>query len=194
MERRALVREPSSSFIQRLAADHFRAHLHRQREKASAIYCGHANEYPAVCDCPPDCYCQSNSCKDRKWLSTYALAIILPLLDSSLEGYHQDDLINAGVRLGVSETSMYSHLDAMVRSDYLRVIITPDRPGPSYILNSEHNSADNHIKCPVCILQRSRASLDSYIQDQLQPLLDEAFEPGNEVPPTRVRSRFDLIE
>lgn len=28
----------------------------------SAIYCEHANEMPAVCPCPADCYCKSHSC------------------------------------------------------------------------------------------------------------------------------------
>lgn len=31
----------------------------------SAIYCGHANECPAHCDCDPDCYCQFNTCRLR---------------------------------------------------------------------------------------------------------------------------------
>lgn len=31
----------------------------------SAIYCDHANEMPAQCPCPDDCYCKSHSCKRR---------------------------------------------------------------------------------------------------------------------------------
>jgi len=30
---------------------------------SSAIFCEHANEMPAVCPCPDDCYCKENSCK-----------------------------------------------------------------------------------------------------------------------------------
>lgn len=32
----------------------------------SAIYCGHANECPSFCDCPPDCYCKEHTCKNRR--------------------------------------------------------------------------------------------------------------------------------
>jgi hypothetical protein len=28
----------------------------------SAVYCGHANEMPQVCPCPPNCYCKAHSC------------------------------------------------------------------------------------------------------------------------------------
>lgn len=31
-----------------------------------ALSCEHANEMPAICRCPPDCYCKSHSCKNRK--------------------------------------------------------------------------------------------------------------------------------
>ncbi len=36
-----------------------------RKEQASAIFCGHANENPNTCECPDNCYCQNNTCKDR---------------------------------------------------------------------------------------------------------------------------------
>lgn len=31
----------------------------------SPLYCDHANEMPAACPCPEDCYCKSHSCKKK---------------------------------------------------------------------------------------------------------------------------------
>lgn len=30
-----------------------------------AVYCEHANENPALCQCPADCYCKTHTCKNR---------------------------------------------------------------------------------------------------------------------------------
>ena len=30
-----------------------------------ALQCEHANEMPAVCPCPSDCYCKSHSCRPK---------------------------------------------------------------------------------------------------------------------------------
>jgi len=30
-----------------------------------AMFCEHANENPMICECPPDCYCQTRTCKDK---------------------------------------------------------------------------------------------------------------------------------
>lgn len=35
----------------------------RRSKKTSAVYCEHANECPAVCPCPDDCYCKDHTCK-----------------------------------------------------------------------------------------------------------------------------------
>jgi len=35
------------------------------KTSTSAIYCEHANEMPAQCPCPDDCYCKAHSCKGR---------------------------------------------------------------------------------------------------------------------------------
>jgi len=43
------------SFIENLGPD-----------DSSAVYCDHANEVPMVCECPPMCYCQTHTCKDRE--------------------------------------------------------------------------------------------------------------------------------
>lgn len=29
----------------------------------SAVYCNHANEFPARCGCPSNCYCKANTCQ-----------------------------------------------------------------------------------------------------------------------------------
>lgn len=31
-----------------------------------AAFCEHANENPGTCRCPPNCYCRSHTCKNRK--------------------------------------------------------------------------------------------------------------------------------
>ena len=33
--------------------------------KYGPLYCEHANENPAVCRCPADCYCKQHTCKNR---------------------------------------------------------------------------------------------------------------------------------
>lgn len=35
-------------------------------KQLSAMYCEHANEMPASCPCPEDCYCKSHSCRRRE--------------------------------------------------------------------------------------------------------------------------------
>lgn len=35
-------------------------------ETTSAILCAHANEMPAKCECPDDCYCKKNACRVRR--------------------------------------------------------------------------------------------------------------------------------
>ena len=37
-----------------------------KKEMKSAILCSHANEVPNICECPSNCYCQTNTCKNRK--------------------------------------------------------------------------------------------------------------------------------
>lgn len=34
----------------------------------STLFCEHANEVPALCPCDVDCYCRSNTCRDRPFL------------------------------------------------------------------------------------------------------------------------------
>ena len=41
------------------------SHEVRTEEVKSAMLCEHANENPAVCNCPDDCYCKTHTCKDR---------------------------------------------------------------------------------------------------------------------------------
>lgn len=41
-----------------------RAPYPSHRPETSALYCEHANENPAVCRCPVNCYCKSRTCKD----------------------------------------------------------------------------------------------------------------------------------
>ncbi len=36
------------------------------KSKPSPLTCEHANECPAVCPCPPGCYCKKNTCKPVK--------------------------------------------------------------------------------------------------------------------------------
>lgn len=35
------------------------------KRRKSAVLCDHANEVPAVCKCPSDCYCKSHTCKPK---------------------------------------------------------------------------------------------------------------------------------
>lgn len=37
----------------------------RRPKEASAVFCEHANEMPAHCPCPDDCYCKSHACKPK---------------------------------------------------------------------------------------------------------------------------------
>jgi hypothetical protein len=40
--------------------------LETEKHPADCMACEHANENPAICPCPPQCYCQSNTCKNRR--------------------------------------------------------------------------------------------------------------------------------
>lgn len=39
--------------------------LYIEEPSKSPLLCEHANENPAICECPPDCYCKSRTCAQR---------------------------------------------------------------------------------------------------------------------------------
>ena len=48
-----------------LSKEH-RKELLDHTEEIPAMFCAHANENPMVCECPPNCYCQTRTCKNKE--------------------------------------------------------------------------------------------------------------------------------
>jgi hypothetical protein len=79
----------------------------------SPLFCEHANEMPQICRCRDTCYCQANSCQDRRWLSINVVRWIRTTL-----GYgpiRQTDMGDYLRRVaGISPTSLGGHLSQML--------------------------------------------------------------------------------
>lgn len=62
--RSALMVDPKVSAASiKAAAEAVKA---EKKPTLSAVFCGHANENPVVCDCPMHCYCKEHTCKSRR--------------------------------------------------------------------------------------------------------------------------------
>jgi hypothetical protein len=55
------------------------------------VFCEHANENPAICRCPPDCYCQTRTCKDRHPLERTSLPQPAPRPRTAWDHINEND-------------------------------------------------------------------------------------------------------